>query len=114
MINPDLDRNLFFIWRGLLAWILIACAVMILSGCATRKYVDQKAKSMLADARMYSRHDKIDAMKYASTIEKDLDDLKKRIMTSSEVRMQMYREDYLKQIKSLERETQSLRKLIEE
>jgi hypothetical protein len=33
MINPDIDRNLFFIWRGLLAWFLLACAVMILTGC---------------------------------------------------------------------------------
>jgi hypothetical protein len=35
MINPDIDRNLFFIWRGLLAWFLIACAVMVLTGCAS-------------------------------------------------------------------------------
>jgi hypothetical protein len=35
MINPDIDRNLFFIWRGLLAWFLIACAVMIFSGCVS-------------------------------------------------------------------------------
>jgi hypothetical protein len=33
MINPDIDRNLFFIWRGLLAWIFLACAVMVFTAC---------------------------------------------------------------------------------
>jgi hypothetical protein len=37
MIHPDIDRNLFFIWRGLLAWFLITCAVMILSGCTSAR-----------------------------------------------------------------------------
>jgi len=94
--------------------VLTVISLLTLTGCATRGYVDRNCELTRMSVEETLVGTRIAAFDYASTIEDDVIDLKQRIMKTSDIRLQMYREDYLQKIESLQKETLRLRSLIEE